>query len=76
MQNLENKIEEPDWRQWLPIYGLYQLHKDSKAGKLLVMGMKTKKEAIYHRWCYQTYQSSSIALGTIGTFYGLAQLLQ
>jgi len=38
--------------------------------------MKTKREAVYRKWCYQTYQSSSVALGTIGTFYGLAQLLQ
>jgi hypothetical protein len=76
MKDLEKKIEEPDWRQWLPIYGLYQLKSDSKAGKPLVIGMETKKEAVYRKWCYQTYQSSSITIGTIGIFYGLAQLLQ
>jgi hypothetical protein len=76
MDSLEKKLEKADWKQWLPIYGLYQLHQDSKAGKPLAIGMKTKKEAVYLKWSYQTYQSNSIVIGTIGTFYGLAQLLQ
>ena len=76
MESLEHKIETPNLKQWLPIYGLYQLHLDSKAGKPLVTGGETKKETVCRKWGYQTYQSSSIVLGTMGILYGLAQLLQ
>jgi hypothetical protein len=76
MDSLEKKLEKPDWKQWLPICGLYRFHLDSKAEKPLVTQMNTKKEAVYRKWFYQTYQSSSIAIGIIGTFYGLAKLLQ
>ena len=27
-ESLERKLDRPDWKQWLPVYGIYQVKKD------------------------------------------------
>ena len=27
-ESLEQKVKKPDWKQWLPIYGMYKVEKD------------------------------------------------
>jgi hypothetical protein len=83
MENLERKIEKPDWKQKLPIYGIYQLYQDSKVGKPLITvpsGITAlnsgRLKGRHTNPMYNVYQASSIAITTIGLFYGLAQLLQ
>ena len=31
--NLEQKAEKIDWKQWLPVYGIYQARKDLETDK-------------------------------------------
>lgn len=36
MKNIENKTEEqgkPDWKQWIPFYGIYKIISDDDKGK-------------------------------------------
>ena len=28
MKSLERNLEKPDWKQWLPLWGVYQIEKD------------------------------------------------
>lgn len=30
---LEQRTESPDWKQWIPVYGMYKAITDARAGK-------------------------------------------
>lgn len=34
---LEQKTEKADWKQWVPIYGIYKAYKDSNEDKPSIM---------------------------------------
>jgi hypothetical protein len=36
-ESLERKLEEPDWKQWLPVYGLIQTLRDIHNGKPTIL---------------------------------------
>ena len=71
MESLEIKLKS-DWKKKLPVYGLYQLHQDSKAGKPLI----TEPYATGSNTPYVRYQAFSIVAATVGIWYGLSQLFQ
>ncbi len=33
MEDLEKRLDSPDWKQWIPIYGVFKMEKDLKEGK-------------------------------------------
>ena len=37
MESLEKRLEKPDWKQWLPFWGIYQIEKDSSNNKPSVL---------------------------------------
>lgn len=57
-QTLEKKVKKEDNKQWVPVYGIYQLVKDKIQGKPSVMDNinSTKYNA------YIIYQSLSVAI--------------
>ena len=38
MQSLERELQKPDWRQWIPVYGIHRMKKDDEVGKPIVGG--------------------------------------
>ena len=46
METLESKIGKPDWKQWLPVYGLYQVMRDNLKGKPSINDMVDKNIAL------------------------------
>lgn len=66
-ESLERKLGKPDWKQWLPIYGIYQIIKDSHNNKPTMVD--ERDSAKY--WGMTIYQSVSI-FGTVG---GIGYLL-
>lgn len=61
-ESLEGKLK-PDWKQWIPIYGIYQTEKDFDEGKPVIM----------NRACSSYQALSSIAVSA-GVIYGLFKL--
>jgi len=78
-ESLEKKLEKPDWKQWLPIYGIYQMKKDVAKGKPIIVsertdeGVKPAKPLVF--FGSLAYQGASIATGVAGV-YGFYQLVE
>jgi len=70
-ESLEKKLDKPDWKQWLPVYGIYQVDKDIKDSRPTLIDIG-RGEAIF--LVSATYQAVSIAVAIIGTAYWLYQL--
>lgn len=55
-KSLENKLEEkPDWKQWLPVYGIYELIKDGLNKRPIV-----NPNSALAKYTWVIYQSASI----------------
>jgi len=81
MGSLEEKVEKenPDWKEWLPIYGLYQMQKDAKNGKLTIIDDANKISGYawaYHAASIVIYHAMSMAGIISGAYYGIYILLE
>lgn len=79
-ESLEKKLDKPDWRQLLPIYGIYQGMKDAMNGKPNFMQERTEHEIretkptiFYGNIIYQTI---SVFAAYVGITYGLSKLAE
>ena len=50
MENKErdNKREKPDWKQWIPYYGIYKANRDFKDGKPSIIETSYAGSLLYH----------------------------
>lgn len=64
MESLENKAM-PDKKQWIPLYGTYQLVKDGLDGKPTELDVIDKKVWGLRRNVYRVYQTMG-AFGLLG----------
>jgi len=69
---LENKVgqEKPDWKQWLPLWGMYQVNKDAKNGKPTIMDDENS-------WKYNlsiVHQAISFTASYAGLYYAFPYL--
>ena len=67
----EEKWNTPDWKQWIPIYGVFQLIKDERRNKPSIMD-----DSIFIYVFTATYQAASVSLAGCGLLYGAYQLMQ
>jgi len=79
-ESLEETLDKPDWKQWLPIYGIYQMKRDLNEGKPIIVSERTAeglnrpaRPLIF--FGSLAYQGASIATGLAGV-YGLCQLAE
>lgn len=42
MESLEGRVQKPDWRQWIPIYGLFPMAKAYEEGKPTIVANSSK----------------------------------
>ena len=57
--------QKPNWKQWIPIYGVYKIHKDD---------LESKPSYLYDD-NVATYHAASAAVVVIGLLVGLEKLL-
>ena len=69
-ESLEGKLK-PDWKQWWPAYGVYQVCKDHPAGKPTIIDNNNQLEILS-----ALYQAVSIAAIGFGIRYGLPKLAE
>ncbi|MBR9683872.1 hypothetical protein GOV03_05020 [Candidatus Woesearchaeota archaeon] len=77
MENLESEVQKPNWKQWLPLYGVKQILKDDEAGKPLIIG----KEEHSVRYCatglYHSLFVMPLTLGVLASAaYGINGLVE
>ena len=65
----ENK--NPDWKQWIPVYGIYRVVKDAKEGKPSLADGKNYPERVS-----SFYHGIVISVGLGLIYEGLEKLLQ
>lgn len=72
-QSLERKSEKPDWKQWIPIYGLYEIYRAQYITKALAVTDDDLEDPLSLMW-----QGSLALHGTslLGATYGLAKLVE
>ncbi len=65
--NLETEIEKPDWKQWLPLYGLYKVKVDNREDKpTIIDDMIGTYKPKYQAWLTMQTCSVIVAVGGIG----------
>lgn len=71
-QTLDHKLERPDWKQWMPISGVFAARKALSLGKPTVLdyGRGIARETYFLG--YVLFQGSSL----LATSYGLYQLAE
>jgi len=71
----------PDWKQWIPVWGIYQHRLDSVAGIPCILGRATydtvEDENINdsHRFFWAQYQALSVGAVVVWGANGLIKLL-
>ncbi|MBI4152613.1 hypothetical protein HY495_02785 [Candidatus Woesearchaeota archaeon] len=63
--DLEEKVEKPDWKQWLPVYGTNQAIKDYNAGKPVLGEEDTNRDFFWN--LYQISTSVLVGKLVVGT---------
>ncbi len=77
-ESLEKKLDKPDWKQWLPIWGVYQIVKDGVNGKPSIIinrteqGVEPAKPRVF--FGSMAYQAASVLVVGAG-LYQLAEKL-
>jgi len=59
--NLEQKVGKPDWKQWLPVYGTYQVMKDYNDGRPILGEEDSNRDFFWN--LYQ--MSTSVLVGGV-----------
>ncbi|MBS3070674.1 hypothetical protein J4407_00015 [Candidatus Pacearchaeota archaeon] len=54
--NLEQKLEKVDWKEWIPFLGIYYSSYDANGSKPTILNNGTKLQ----KAIWSTYQSSSV----------------
>jgi hypothetical protein len=67
-ESLEMELDKPNWKQWLPVYGIYQVNKDLFDDKPTIID-REDSASWYDSAAYQ-------AVSIIATVYGLSQLAE
>jgi len=62
-KSLEKKVEKPSRKQWIPIYGIYQILKDAYYGKPIVADILGQGPTIFVGSSF--YQAASV----MGAYY-------
>ena len=70
-ESLEEKLGRSDWKQWLPVYGVYQANRDFCNGKPSILNQDNSPHLGI--LFYQTF--SFLAIGS-GIAYGIVQLAE
>ncbi|MCH7568035.1 MAG: hypothetical protein IIA87_01305 [Nanoarchaeota archaeon] len=79
-ESLERKLDKPDWKQWLPVYGVYQGIRDARNGKpnfileQTEQGVKLTRPAMFV--VSATYHAVTTVAVSKGIIYGLYQLAE
>jgi len=66
-KSLETRLERPDWKQWLPIYGVYRVLKDAKDNKPNILNPDGAPIIFYGASAYQ-------AISIVGLINGITYL--
>lgn len=71
-QNLEKELEKPDWKQWIPVYGLSRIYRAE------IDGAPSISDENYPIRCSGScaYHGITAATAIVGTMYGLTQLVE
>ncbi|MCD4666202.1 hypothetical protein K8R47_00120 [archaeon] len=72
MERLEKKLKKPDWKQWVPVYGIYQIFKDKVNNKPSLADDFADKEL--RLFCSVLYQSTSVVAFTGGIYKFIEKL--
>jgi len=74
-QSLERELEKPDWKQWIPVWGLRELYRANFVeGAPAINGDAANHPVRYYG---SMIYHPIAAIGTVaGTVYGLAQLVE
>ena len=70
-QSLESKLEKPDWKQWIPIFGLYEVSKANIKGAPAINENMIDHPIIYFGGMIY---HAMITAGTISMIYGLFKI--
>jgi len=76
-ESLESKLDKPDWKQWLPIWGAHQIVKDGMDGRPTIIYNESEGRIKFGLGLGSAlYQAVSIATAVVGTIYGLIQIAE
>ncbi len=67
-KNLEQKTKKIDWKEWIPVYGIYQIYKYTNKNK---PGVLDGENSLLLNAAYQTLSTFAIGTG----LYELAKQL-
>jgi hypothetical protein len=67
------EIDKPDWKQWLPVYGIYQLVSDGFKRKPTIIDNR-RGETIFLGSAI--YQATSLIALTYGVSFGLGAIIE
>jgi len=69
--SLEQRSNKPDWKQWLPVYGIHQINKDHSKDKPLIIDQN-----MFSFSASLAYHAVSTVATISGAVYGLYQLAE
>lgn len=75
MLSLENEVDKPDWKQWLPVYGIYKTLKDNSNNKPNIIFSRTEPTSDLVFWGSALYQGVSTVTAVVG-IYKLYQFVE
>ena len=76
-QSLERELEKekPDWKQWIPVYGLREIYRANFVEIAPAINDDKENHPIRYHGSYIYHAVTTIAAGA-GAMYGLAQLVE
>jgi len=72
-EDLERRIGNPDWKQYLPIYGMYQIRRDYSRNRPLITD---DSDGIVLNTCLAFYNGISIIAGLGAVAYVANELIK
>jgi len=74
-QSLDRELEKPDWKQWIPLFGLREIYRANFVENVPAINDDSENNPVRYRGAI-IYHSITVAGTTAGTIYGLAQLVE
>ncbi len=65
--------EKPDWKQWIPVYGIIQIAQDTKRNKPTIMDGNRSRCILYGSAFYHGFFSTVATYSGIYALYTLAE---
>ena len=73
LQHSERELERPDWKQWTPIYGIYEIRRANATNRPAINDEESSPITYYGGFVYHGVAASALGLAVL---HGLAQLVE